>query len=377
MRALLLTGLCLLTVAAPVRAQWQLEAQAGRMRSALDPANTSSQSFVVGLRFDQINSSFRISAGVPTSSDDALWGAVAGAHRFAYRRGAFIAGLDAAAHAFLLHDRVERLGDVGGPLSGGGLAPDASLSGSAAAVQGMPLIGLETLHLQAHVRGGVSFFTSKFGEQQRDRTVRLADAQISWLPTSSFAIMPALRYYDADENDYTFAGVTLLAGNESGSIWGSTGRWLELEQQDVTWAAGANLRVHDRVTLSASGRGDVLDPLYMTPAQTAWSIGVSYRLSGPAPTQAPIAAIYQAGQAVIRLPIAKAPTAPRVAGDFTQWQPRPMRRSGDEWIYTVTLAPGVYNYAFVDDRGEWFVPEEHPGRKQDGMGGEVAVLVVH
>jgi hypothetical protein len=53
-----------------------------------------------------------------------------------------------------------------------------------------------------------------------------------------------------------------------------------------------------------------------------------------------------------------------------------MQRSGNHWVYTVALKPGVYNYAFVDPNGDWFVPEKHPGRKQDGMGGEVAVLVV-
>jgi hypothetical protein len=53
-----------------------------------------------------------------------------------------------------------------------------------------------------------------------------------------------------------------------------------------------------------------------------------------------------------------------------------MQRRGDAWVYSVTLEPGTYNYAFVDAQGEWFVPEKHPGRKSDGMGGVVAVLVV-
>ncbi|HEY8485417.1 MAG TPA: hypothetical protein VIL13_12465 [Longimicrobiales bacterium] len=40
------------------------------------------------------------------------------------------------------------------------------------------------------------------------------------------------------------------------------------------------------------------------------------------------------------------------------------------------VAPGVYHYAFVTADGKWFVPESVPGRKDDGMGGHVAVLVV-
>ena len=53
-----------------------------------------------------------------------------------------------------------------------------------------------------------------------------------------------------------------------------------------------------------------------------------------------------------------------------------MEREGDHWVYRVAVAPGVYNYAFVGADGTWFVPESVPGRKDDGMGGFVAVVVV-
>jgi hypothetical protein len=53
-----------------------------------------------------------------------------------------------------------------------------------------------------------------------------------------------------------------------------------------------------------------------------------------------------------------------------------MQREGDHWTYTVAVPRGVYNYAFVDADGTWFVPKGVPGRKDDGMGGQVAVLVV-
>ena len=46
------------------------------------------------------------------------------------------------------------------------------------------------------------------------------------------------------------------------------------------------------------------------------------------------------------------------------------------WTYTAKLAPGVYHYAFVAADGTWFVPRSVRGRQNDGMGGEVAVLVV-
>jgi hypothetical protein len=89
-----------------------------------------------------------------------------------------------------------------------------------------------------------------------------------------------------------------------------------------------------------------------------------------------VPAAYENGQATIELAAAHSATAPMIAGDFTNWQPRPMQRSGDSWIYRAALPPGVYNFSFVDAQGKWFVPEAYPGRKADGMGGVVAVLVV-
>jgi hypothetical protein len=36
----------------------------------------------------------------------------------------------------------------------------------------------------------------------------------------------------------------------------------------------------------------------------------------------------------------------------------------------------VYHYAFRSADGEWFVPASMAGRRDDGMGGHVAMLVV-
>ena len=53
-----------------------------------------------------------------------------------------------------------------------------------------------------------------------------------------------------------------------------------------------------------------------------------------------------------------------------------MQREGREWLLRLPLAPGVYHYAFRSDRGQWFVPPSVPNRRDDGMGGYVAVMVV-
>ena len=90
----------------------------------------------------------------------------------------------------------------------------------------------------------------------------------------------------------------------------------------------------------------------------------------------PVPSKYEGGRATIRLAASESKTAPSIAGDFNAWKPAPMRREGGYWTYIVTVDPGVYQYAFVGESGEWFVPKSVAGRKDDGMGGHVAVLVV-
>ena len=49
---------------------------------------------------------------------------------------------------------------------------------------------------------------------------------------------------------------------------------------------------------------------------------------------------------------------------------------GNRWVWRGEVPPGTYHYAFVGADGKWFVPASVPGRRDDGMGGHVAVLVV-
>lgn len=91
---------------------------------------------------------------------------------------------------------------------------------------------------------------------------------------------------------------------------------------------------------------------------------------------APVPARYDDGVATIRLPVSRASSAPSVAGDFNKWTPARMERAGNYWIYRAPLPKGVYNFSFVAADGTWFIPEDFPGRKDDGMGGHVAVLVI-
>ena len=201
-------------------------------------------------------------------------------------------------------------------------------------------------------------------------------------PSPTFALAPVVRGFQAkNEKTATFAGLSGVVAQGRASFWGNVGQWLggadTASSAQTAWGAGGSLRLTNRVTVNASARGDGFDPLYLRPPQTSWSAGLSFTFGGrPNPRAAPVPAAYERGQATIRLSASAAATPPSVAGDFNGWTPAKMQRDEEFWSYTVAVAPGVYNYSYVSAEGEWFVPEDVPGRKDDGMGGHVAVLVV-
>lgn len=354
---------------------WNIEAQAGRMRSSLDPAAAPSENVMAGIRYADPLSQLRISVAIPTDGAQPLWAAITGSRRLAVRAHGFLAGVDLAAQGFAVHDRAERTAELPGPF-GPGFERLPGNSGFALAGQALPLVGFEATRIQAHVRAGMSRYASEFGDATGRRTVRLADVQVTYTPTQWVALVPTVRHFDADEASYTYAGVSGITAFGPAMVWGTLGRWSNTTNDKIPWAAGASVRIHQRASLIATASQEVIDPLYLTPPQTAWSIGASVRVGSRATPRLPVPAAYVDGHATIRLPQSQATAQPRIAGDFNGWQPQPMRREKGNWIYTVAVSPGVYNYAFVDGQGEWFVPEKFPGRKEDGMGGYVAVLVV-
>lgn len=362
---------------------WHVSAQAGRIRSVLDPSAAMSESFAVGLRFDDPDAGLRVSAGIPRTSSDALWSSMGGWKRFAPRFGGFRAGVDIAGNAFLTMDRSRSAVPLPGPLDPPGPpgTPEPTLAdraGHALAGQALPLVGYEGARWQVHGRAGLSRYAAEFGGQQLDRSVRLADLQLTLMPASSVALVPSVqRFRSGGEPTFTYAGVSAIVASGVGMAWGSIGQWSGDDDIGRPWSAGARLRLHSILSLEAGARHDAFDPLYLQPAQTSWSMGLSMRLGGRSRSvRPPVPAAYAGGRATIRLPVSASKTQPSIAGDFNAWKPAPMQRTGDHWSYVVAVAPGVYNYAFVTTAGEWFVPESVAGRKSDGMGGHVAVLVV-
>ena len=362
---------------------WHLSAQAGRIRSVLDPSSAGAESFALGLRFDDPNASLRGSAGIPRTSSEALWTSVGGWKRLAPRFGGFRAGIDVAGNAFLTRDRSGSDVPLPGPLDppgppGAPVPTSSDRAGHALAGQALPLVGYESTGWQVHARAGLSRYAAEFAAQRLDRSVHLADVQVTLMPTSSVALVPAVQRFRADgEATFTYAGVSAIVASGIGMAWGSIGQWSGDDAIGRPWSAGGRLRLHSIVSLEAGARHDAFDPLYLQPAQTSWNMGLSLRLGGSSrAVRPPVPASYVGGRATIRLPVSASKAQPSIAGDFNEWKPVAMQRDGDNWTYVIAVSPGVYNYAFVTAAGEWFVPESVAGRKSDGMGGHVAVLVV-
>ena len=347
----LVIGLSVSTLPSPLPAQdWQLSAQAGRIRSVLDPSSTASQSFALGLRFDDPNAGLRVSAGIPRTSSEALWSSVGGWKRIAPRFGGFRAGIDVAGNAFLTMDRSQSDIPLPGPFdppSPPG-APEPTLAdraGHAFAGQALPLVGYESSRFQLHARAGLSRYAAEFGGQRINRSVRLADLQLTLTPASSVALVPTVQRFAAEgDPSFTYAGVSAIAASEMGMAWGSIGQWAGDDDIGTPWSAGGRLHLHPLVALEAGARHDAFDPLYLQPAQTSWSLGLSFRLGGRArEVRPPVPAAYADGRATIKLPVSASKQQPSIAGDFNSWKPVPMQRNGDHWTYVVAVAPGVYN----------------------------------
>lgn len=123
------------------------------------------------------------------------------------------------------------------------------------------------------------------------------------------------------------------------------------------------------------------DPLYGTPGSFGASVGISVRVGA---LRLPVrrnrivellAADDDGRRARFRLQDARARTV-AVAGDFTDWRPRPMTRAGDDWLLEMTVPTGVHHFAFLVNGRQWVVPADAPGVSADEWGRKNATLVV-
>jgi hypothetical protein len=199
--------------------------------------------------------------------------------------------------------------------------------------------------------------------------------------TARFGAMEAraeLDHWLAEEAGYTQVAARASFAQPRIQAWAGIAHWADASLPGTGWDVGVRVPVTDRVAITGRGGVPAQDILFWIPRQQTWSVAVQLRTGAPTLAAAlPVPAVHDAGRGVtFTLPARGLEGQPAVAGSFSGWRPVPMERARDGWRLHLSLEPGVHEYAFVTEDGTWFVPERTPGRKPDGFGGFVAVLIV-
>lgn len=101
------------------------------------------------------------------------------------------------------------------------------------------------------------------------------------------------------------------------------------------------------------------------------------RVSDPAPLASAVPAAERVVTVRFQVALPQARQV-RLAGDFTQWQPRvPLKRNSDgTWAAEIRLPPGDHEYIFVVDGERWISDPRAHRYRDDGFGNRNAVLTV-
>ncbi len=199
---------------------------------------------------------------------------------------------------------------------------------------------------------------------------------------------------EASMMDWTVRGRAARVDGEVGGYWsGSLGGERSLGEGvlsarvalweppsgDPEWTGEVALRMPIGAAVGAVGaigRSDP-DPLLGIPAGGFASAALEWRLSDPAPAPEPLPVRVldpPTGRVLFRVARESA-TAVAVAGDFSDWRPRPLQPVEGGWAVEMNVEPGFHRYAFLVD-GEWWVPEDAPGRSTDEWGRPAASFFV-
>ena len=68
----------------------------------------------------------------------------------------------------------------------------------------------------------------------------------------------------------------------------------------------------------------------------------------------------------------------KIIGSFTRWQPVPMKKTGPDgyWSLTLNLPEGEYQYGYLVEDGQQIADPSVPERVQDDFGGENSILSI-
>jgi hypothetical protein len=359
--AMIAAGVCVSVIARLPAQGLAVEVSAGRI--VYDPLSASlgTGNLMGTVRFDSARGPWVYgSTAVPLRDGDPAWAAFGASGRLspdAMKSRRVSAGIEAGAHAFLFRDTT------------------VSMNGTGAAIDAIPFLSVPIGAAQLEARAGWRGQTLSYGAATG---IRRGVFETGGRVTAGqrVRLQGDVRWVHASEGTFPFAGATVVYGPTRLQLWGQAGKWLSDTLDEAAWAAGTSIPIGGRATLWAAVRQDPPDPLYWYVTRRTWNVGITRRL-GRSPSPLQPASRADDGGVWIRISHDEAHGGSMtVAGDFNNWSPVAMQRDGSDWAIRLQLAPGVYHYAFKSGRGEWFVPPSVAGRRDDGMGGYVAVLVV-
>ena len=338
---------------------WSADLSAGR--TVYDPlfAAVGTNSLVGTIRYDSRRDTWVYGAAAPPSGQNGtFWGAAGAGGRLTRtpQGGRLSVGADVGAHGFSFRDRV------------------VSLSGNGGTLEAVPFVRVALGDGFVEGGGGWRGHTLAYAGVRENRGI--VETRVRAGYSRIVHIEGNARWVHAAEGTYPFVATTLSYDATRGGLWGQVGKWVATDLDDRTWGVGGAVNVRRGTTLWGTIRRVGSDPLYWNLPRRTWTIGLTQRL-GRTPRPVLPMPRSQDGIIVVRLPAGDAPAgAVFIGGDFNNWQPAPMMREGSDWVARLPLAAGVYHYAFRSANGDWFVPTSTSGRRDDGMGGYQAVLVV-
>ncbi len=358
-------GLGAVPAASAAAQGWEMDVRAGQSSFEALPTAVRTANATLSLRHLRGERWFQAAASTPLSSEDLFWGAATVRDRLATSHGRFEVGLDLTGQGHAQRD------------------PATDERGWGVRGEVLPMVSASAGPIVGELRSGGSWYRAEWEDTEWTRNVWASDLRLTASPATSLRVSGEARHLNTEEGGYTFVGVSGGGAWEGVSLNASVGEWvagLDAGASSTAWSMGASISVGSNTELRGDLRREPVDPLFLSSARTSWGLGVRHRLGGserPPPRSGPeIRTGESTGTVILRLPLSEASAPPSVAGDFTGWEPVRMDRRGELWRLELSLDSGVYRYAFRTGDGTWFVPEGFPGRRDDGMGGWVAVLVV-
>jgi len=184
--------------------------------------------------------------------------------------------------------------------------------------------------------------------------------------------------YETRRGDYDRAGASVSLLLPSGaSVTGEIESWGTPLGDEVVGQVVVAVPIGRWYARASGGRG-APDPLLRTRAggQGGMTLGrvlVDFSAQGP-PEMVRFEPSNGGARATFSVRLEEA-EAVELLGDFTGWEPRAMAREDGRWILELELPAGTHHFGFLVD-GEWYVPEDAPGRVSDEWGQMNATVVV-